>query len=171
MVLAFTRADYDRLPEGFPAELVHGQLVREPAPVYGHQYFVARVFRLLAPLVPAERLLTSPVDVVIDEFNVFQPDLVVLRHVPAFDVRDVGIPLLAVEVLSPSTERRDRGVKMRRLLAAGVGEVWLVHPRSRTVEVHDGTGMRGGSGSEPLASNVVPGFVVDPRLLFASSAR
>ena len=31
----FTRADYDRLPEGFPAQLIHGWLVRDPAPSYG----------------------------------------------------------------------------------------------------------------------------------------
>ena len=33
----FDRADYMRLPEGFPAQLIGGFLVRDPSPVTGHQ--------------------------------------------------------------------------------------------------------------------------------------
>jgi Uma2 family endonuclease len=112
----------------------------------------------------------SPVDVPIDDWNVFQPDVVVLREALPDDATDVGIPLLAVEVLSPSTERRDRGVKRRRLLRAGVAEVWIVDPVARTVEVHDADGCRTASGQERVASNAVSGFDLSPADLWPARA-
>ena len=166
----FTRADYNRLPEGFPAQLVEGMLIKEAAPTYGHQCFLSRLHAALVALVGPERAVPAPSDVGIDEWNVYQPDILVLKKPPSFEVRDVGIPLLAIEVLSPSTARRDRGVKRRRLLGAGVEEVWIVDPVAKTVEVHDRTGCRSASGDETLASSAVPGFLIVPARLFAPPA-
>ena len=163
----FTRADYDRLPEGFPAQLVEGLLVKEPSPTYGHMCFQNRLHARLLALVGPERAMPAPSDVGIDEFNVYQPDLLVLRTPPSFEVRDVGIPLLAVEILSPSTARRDRMVKRRRLLAAGVEEVWIVDPVAKSVEVYDASGVRVATGGEALDSRALPGFTVVPDELFA----
>ncbi len=167
MKAQFTRSDYDRLPEGFPAQLVEGLLVKEPAPTYGHMCFQSRLLARLTALVGPERALPAPSDVGIDEFNVYQPDLLVLRTPPSFEVRDVGIPMLAVEILSPSTARRDRMVKRRRLLAAGVEEVWIVDPAAKSVEVYDASGVRVATGSETIASRALPGFTVVPAELFA----
>jgi Uma2 family endonuclease len=167
----FTRSDYDRLPEGFPAQLVNGCLVKEPSPTYGHQAFASRLHARLAPLVGADLALLAPCDVGIDEFNVYQPDVLVLRSAPSFDVHDVGIPLLAIEVLSPSTARRDRVVKRRKMLAAGVAEVWIVDPASRTVELHTADACRLAAGDETLRSTAVPGFEVVPNVLFAPPKR
>jgi len=163
----FTRADYDRLPEGFPAQLVEGILVKEPAPTYGHMCLQNRLHARLLALVGPERAMPAPSDVGIDEWNVYQPDLLVLRTRPSWEVHDVGIPLLAVEVLSPSTARHDRVVKRRRLLAAGVEEVWIVDPVKHTVEAYDAAGVRSVTGAEPLASRALPGFTVVPAELFA----
>jgi Uma2 family endonuclease len=167
MAPRFTRSDYERLPEGFPAQLVAGGLVKEPSPTYGHQYVASVLHARLAALVGLGRALHAPQDVGVDEFNVYQPDVLVTRAVPSFDARDVGIPLLAIEVLSPATARRDRDVKRRRLLHAGVGEVWIVDPATETVEVYDAAGVRAASGSETIRSRVVPGFDVVPASLFA----
>ena len=168
MTTRFTRADYDLLPEGFPAQLVRGCLVKEASPSYGHGYLSTAILLRLVPWVPRGCLLHAPIDVGLDDFNVYQPDVVVLRAPPPrTDVHDVGVPLLAVEVLSRSTERRDRRVKCPRLLAAGVAEVWIVDPATRTVEVHDGAGPpRIARGTELLASRAVPGFDVVPKDLF-----
>jgi Uma2 family endonuclease len=163
---AFTRADWSLLPEGFPAQLVEGDLVKEPAPTYGHQIFVLRVAASLHRLVGVERAPVAPLDVGLDDFNVYQPDVVVLRKRLPLDARDVGIPLLVVEVLSPSTASRDRGVKRRRLLAAGVEEVWLVDPVLRSVEVHDAAGVRTASGKDVLRSRSLPAFSIVPAELF-----
>lgn len=166
MSTAFTRADYDRLPEGFPAQLIEGFLVKQPAPTYGHQALIMEIVSKLLALVPKGLLVTAPSDVVLDELNVYQPDVLVLRAIPPSQVRDVGVPLLAIEVLSPSTARRDRRVKRKHLLAAGVAEVWIVDPATRTVELDDATGHRFASGDEPLASSAVPGFALTPATLF-----
>jgi len=163
----FTRRDYEQLPTGFPAQLVAGALVREPAPSYGHQSVSMRLLRMLVPLVPDGLLLAAPVDVVVDELNVFQPDIVVLAAPPSNRERsDVGLPRLAIEVLSPRTAERDRDVKTRRLLEAGVEEVWLVDPVARTVERCGRGGRLGARGDEEIGSAVVAGFRVVPRELF-----
>jgi Uma2 family endonuclease len=162
----FTRADYERLPEGFPAQLVDGWLVKEPSPTYGHQWVVGRVYRALAALV-GDRAIVSPIDVGVDDENVYQPDVVVVPEVPSGHVRDVGIPVVAFEVLSPSTARRDRR-KLARLLAAGVREVWLIDLDAGVVERHDREGVRRATGDDALASDAVPGFAVTPSVLFST---
>jgi Uma2 family endonuclease len=166
MLPRFTRSDWCRLPEGFPAQLVAGLLVKEPAPDYGHQRLVSRLHALLSSLVGPDRALTGPADVVLGEHDVYQPDVLVLGELPAERSRDVGIPVLVVEVLSASTATRDRGVKRRRLLRAGVAEVWLVDPEARTIERHTLRGRQVARHSEPLVSAAVPGLAVTPEGLF-----
>ena len=77
-VAQFTRADYERLPEGFPAELIDGMLVKEPSPTWDHQTFVGRLFTRLQDFAGAGRVVVSPIDVFIDDYNVLQPDVLVL---------------------------------------------------------------------------------------------
>jgi Uma2 family endonuclease len=166
MTALFTRALYAQLPEGFPAQLIEGELVKEPAPTYGHMRFGSRIHQQLVALVGPDRALMSPVDVCIDEFNVYQPDLVVLRE-PADDAKsDVGIPLIAVEVLSASTRQRDREVKRHRLLAAGVREVWLVDADAGTIERWSADGVRDARGASRLTSRALPGLALTPDELF-----
>jgi len=47
-----------------------------------------------------------------------------------------GAPLLAVEVLSPSTRRQDRTVKARRYAALGIPHYWIVDPERKRLECH-----------------------------------
>ena len=163
---AFTRADFDRLPEGFPAQLVNGWLVKDAARTYGHQGVAFRLCRQLCEIVGEARVFLAPIDVPIDDRNVYQPDVIVHRQAVSWARRHAAIPLLAIEVLSPTTARRDRARKTPRLLKAGVEEVWLVDPETGTVEVVDHDGRRVSSGDEPIASRAVPGFSVIPRVLF-----
>ncbi len=165
----FTRRDWDQLPEGFPAQLVAGWLVRDPAPTYGHQQLSLDLRDLLVAVVDKRRVVCAPIDVGIDNLNVFQPDIVVLRTQPPDEVHDVGIPLMAIEILSPSTARRDRNLKRARLLRAGTSEVWLVDPATKSVEVHDANGCRKAEGPTTLRSLAVPGFAVTPATLFGPS--
>jgi Uma2 family endonuclease len=75
--------------------------------------------------------------------------------------REVATPILVVEVHSPSTESRDRDQKVRTYLRAGVGELWLVNPRTAAVEIHRSRGVevcQAGAGPE---SEAVPGFRLD----------
>lgn len=66
-----------------------------------------------------------------------QPDLFVVRKEPGRILRkwrEVGVPVIAIEVLSPSTASRDRGAKRRIYQRAGVEEYWIVDLDARLVE-------------------------------------
>ena len=166
MEALYTRADYELLPEEFPAQLIAGQLVKEPSPLYGHQRCSARIRLRLMNICGPDLVPDTPADVGIDDHNVFQPDILVLREAPALDATDVGIPCLAVEILSPSTEKRDRQVKAVRMLEAGVSEVWLVDWRNGAIEVHTSRGHQRFAGRERVESEVVDGFSLVPDELF-----
>jgi Uma2 family endonuclease len=77
------------------------------------------------------------------------------------------LPLLVVEILSPSTAHRDRGAKARGYLRRGVPEVWLVDPGSRTVEIRSATGATTIGPGGRAASTVLDGLVVELDALFA----
>lgn len=163
----YTRTDYARLPEGFPAQLIEGLLVKEPQPRYGHQRSGSRLRFKLMTLLGPDRVPDPPCDVIIDDHNVFQPDIVVLAEPLPGEAKHVGVPVLAVEILSPSTEGRDRRVKTVRLLERGVHEVWLLDWRKQTVEVHTPGGRRLYQGDEEVRTGVVGGLHVVPSRLFA----
>lgn len=165
----FDLTDWDQLPEGFPAELIDGALVKEPSPVPWHQTVVLRVYRAIFRVVPENRLLVSPIDVVIDRHNVLQPDVIVLREADALrgDERRVPLPMVAVEVLSPSTSVRDRAVKTGIYLEAGVQEVWLVDPELRTVEVRTRADSRTFSGADAIRTAALPRLDLTPGTLYA----
>jgi len=75
----------------------------------------------------------------------------------------VGFRILVVESLSPSTEERDRGIKLQLYRRYGVREYWLVDPEERAVEVlalsPEGYQVLGQySGDEVVSSRVLVGF-------------
>ena len=88
------------------------------------------------------------------------------RVPPEPDSHDVGVPLAAFEVLSPSTRRRDRRVKAAKLLSAGVEEVWLVDPELRAIEIRTSAGTALRRGADAAVSDAVPGLSLVPADLF-----
>ena len=165
----FNRADYDRLPEGYPAQLIQGWLIKSPAPRYGHNLIALRIYEALRRVVPQGLVVMAPSDVGIDEWNVYQPDVAVLGSVPSPAQSDVGVPRAVFEVLSPSTARRDRGVKLRAYLSAGVAEVWIVDPDGARIERHSSAQEAASvaHGAEALASQAIAGLQLVPQTLFA----
>lgn len=141
VALKFTYEDYCLLPEGQRYEVVDGEPAVTPAPTLFHQQVKGRLKHLLDGVVEAGDLgvvFDAPTDVVLSEFDILQPDIfVVLRERRAIlkDQYVAGAPDLIVEVLSPSTEARDRTVKAKRYATFGVREMWLVDPVGKTIEV------------------------------------
>jgi Uma2 family endonuclease len=159
----FTRDDYMRLPEGFPAQLIEGELIREPGPTYGHQRTVGKLYQAMCAIVRDDRrVVLSPIDVFIDRYNVLQPDLLVLPAPLARDAEEVGIPLLVFEVLSPSTAFRDRRQKRRLYLEAGVREVWIIDPVAEAITIHTRDGRRGFGPKETARSEVIEELAIEP---------
>ena len=129
------------LPEdGQRHELLDGVHVVTPSPAYRHQDVLSRLMSALLRAVdphPGLRVLTSPADIVLGPRTLVQPDLFVVRidpEHPPVEWTDVGLPRLAVEILSPSTAARDRGAKRRIYQAAGVAEYWIVDLDARLIE-------------------------------------
>jgi Uma2 family endonuclease len=111
-------------------ELVDGTLLVSPSPRPLHQRVVARVLAVLTPDCPADcEVLPAPVDVVLDEHTVMIPDVVVGLRDTFTERALVGVPVLAVEVISPSSEHIDRHLKPARLAVAGCPYYWLIDPR------------------------------------------
>ena len=155
----FTRRDYMRLPEGFPAELIEGDFVKEPPPTPWHQGLVVAIAMRLVAVVGRSRVLVAPTDVSVDDWNVLQPDVLVRAPGDAVTGPSArpSLPVLVVEVISPSTARRDRERKTAIYLRAGVEEVWLVDPDRGTVEVHTRARAELRRGDEAAESRAVPG--------------
>ena len=161
----FSQRDYFALPEGFPAQLVGGMLVKSPSPTAGHQVILGRLFAQVLPFAGPTRALVAPIDVVLGESDVLQPDLIVLPRPLVRGQTRVGVPLVAMEVLSPSTASLDRDQKAPSLHEAGVAEVWLVDPTRGTIERIDATGTELAAGATPVASRALPGLLLVPSQL------
>ena len=142
----YSAQDFERLPEGPPYyQLIEGDLIMSPAPSYSHQRMVGRVFLKLSRLLEEKGLgevLISPIDVYLDEKNVFQPDIVILLKEGKAKVEEKGIfgpPDVMVEILSPSTAYYDLIVKKEVYERVGVKECWLLDPNRKTFEIYKNT--------------------------------
>ncbi len=129
------------LPEdGRRHELLDGEHVETPAPRWAHQFVLNELNYALQQVLHDRddlHVLTSPADIVLSPRTLVQPDLFVVRREPGKRIEqwaDVGVPILAAEVLSPSTASRDRGKKRRLYQQAGVGQYWILDCDARLVE-------------------------------------
>lgn len=136
-----TYRDYLQMPEDSRYEVLEGDLRMVPAPGEKHQRLVGRIYRVLAGQVEKLGLgavYIAPFDVLLADDAVVQPDVLVvltenLGIIAPEGVR--GAPDLVVEVLSPATAQRDRGVKRRLYGRHGVKEYWIIDPDDLSVEV------------------------------------
>ena len=142
MATEWTAAMVAALPEdGKRYEVLDGELAVAPAPSWNHQRVVAAFWRVLDAHARTKRLgeaLLALADVEFSPQRLLQPDVFVIPWTadgsPAGSFADVGRLLLAVEVLSPSTGRRDRGIKRRIYLEEKVAEYWIVDGDAWSVE-------------------------------------
>ena len=69
--------------------------------------------------------------------TVLEPDLVVICDMSILDDRGCkSAPDMVIEILSPSTSKKDTTIKYNKYLQAGVKEYWVVSPDDKTVIVH-----------------------------------
>lgn len=133
-----TRADLDALPDdGRRHELLDGAILVTPSPGFDHQDVVGAVFVELRQAIAGQDLvaLTGPFDVVLSEFTVLVPDILVAPR-SQFTAKDLpGAPLLAVEVRSRSTAAVDAVIKRGLYERAGVQSYWLIDPAGPSIVV------------------------------------
>jgi Uma2 family endonuclease len=119
-------------------------------------------------------VLCAPLDVVLADDTVLIPDIVVA---PTKDYSEQNLPtapLLAIEVLSPSTRRFDLMLKRSRLESAGCPNYWVVDPDEPSIlawALRDGSYVEVGRAtengalevSEPFPVHIVPADLVSAR--------
>jgi len=138
----YTYADYEKLPEGAPYQLIGGNLVKEPAPVPYHQILSKRLALELATFVEKNVLgevLYAPTDVYFSEKEVYHPDILFISKERMNIIGEKNIeaaPDLIIEILSPSSAYYDLRHKMRVYEASGVKEYWVVDPIEKDIEVY-----------------------------------
>ena len=137
----YTYADYLLAPDDVRYELIDGELIVAPTPIPLHQRISMNFSSLLDPFIKAHglgQLFAAPLDVFLSNTNVLQPDLLFVSAARAHIIGETniqGAPDLVIEIASPSTEERDRGVKQELYALFGVLEYWRAYPQTQTVEV------------------------------------
>ena len=168
-------ADLEKWPDdGRRYELYDGEVYVVPSPIPLHQMVSARLHLALEEYTRAHGgiVLYAPLDIVLTEYDVVQPDLLLFTRDRAHLVNPKQVtrqpPDLAIEILSPSTAANDRGRKMRLLARHGVREFWLVDPEAVAIEVYRLTNddfvlaSRAGA-SATVRSPLLTGFTLTPR--------
>ncbi len=116
----FTVEDYRRLPDEVRAELIDGELIYMEAPGYTHQELIMELSVELVNYIRANkgscRVVQFPLDVQLD-----------------CDDRTMVQPDLCIEILSPSTRKKDCTLKVQKYMNAGVREYWIVDPDKKAV--------------------------------------
>ena len=174
-----TYDDYAKTPDDERWELIDGELIMAAAPNIPHQSIQSLVGWYVQTFVrdgDMGRVFFSPTDVVLSEHDTVQPDLVLVSRARESIITYAniqGAPDLVVEILSPSTTRRDWRDKMDLYARHGVNEYWLISPESRTVWVFrivDGVFEEAGVYGEDdtLSSPSLEGFTLDLSEVFGA---
>jgi len=142
VITRLTAAEYYATPE-YAAhsliQLIDGEMVVGMAPVPRHQEILFELAVILRQYAKAlgGKVYIAPVEVELDESNVYEPDVLYIAPNSACQVTEkrlIGAPDLVVEVLSPSTAKHDRVAKFRAYGLRGVREYWIVDPQHNTLE-------------------------------------
>jgi Uma2 family endonuclease len=154
--------------------LIHSPVKKEHTDAVGALYKVLDVFVRLAKIgyVGYEKVMTALTR------NDYEPDIVFFNAEKAAHFKKghwkYPAPDLVVEVLSDSTESRDRGIKFQDYAAHNIEEYWIIDPADESVEQYfltDGLyklHLKSDQGS--IKSRAVPGFVIDIRAIFDEAA-
>jgi Uma2 family endonuclease len=142
----WTVDDLDLLPDdGLQYELLDGLLLVSPSPSNRHQRAGGKLFILLSQACPPDMDVLFALDWRPDRLTSLQPDVLVVGDTDLDTV--VGeTMILAVEILSPSTRRKDPFLKRSKYQDAGVPSYWIIDPAApvdhragaRRRAVHDG---------------------------------
>jgi Uma2 family endonuclease len=136
--LKYTVTDLLAMPDdGKRREIIDGDLYVTPSPVNYHQKILLNLtgaFWLFLESHPLGELRFAPLDVILGEHDVLLFVLNEHRDILQDWVR--GAPDLVIEILSPTTAARDRGIKLKAYARYGVGEYWIVDPTAQVIEVY-----------------------------------
>ena len=145
----YTYADYLTWFDDIRRELINGFVYLMSGPLRRHATVSRELILRLGGFIKKKKgkcqLFFAPFDVRLpmdgskdDDkiYNVFQPDIIVVCDLSKLDDKGcVGAPDLVVEIVSPSTAKKDWHLKFGMYEKAGVREYWIVDPKAKTVYV------------------------------------
>jgi Uma2 family endonuclease len=177
-----TYADFLQFPDdGKRHEIIDGEHFVSASPNVWHQVVLLRLAVSISVYVGARpgvgRVMISPLDVVLSDYDVVEPDLMFVAADQAGIVTKPNIqgpPALVVEVISSSSRKHDAQRKRRLFDRAGVREYWIVDPELDLVQVFTRTPEGGFTRSAELAADeghaltspLLPEWSLDLRELF-----
>lgn len=140
----YTIKDIYALPDGQRAELIDGRMYSMAPPSTNHQRLVAKLSHLILSHIDTNggdcEVFPAPFAVFLneDDRNYVEPDISVICNKDKLDDKGCnGAPDWIIEIISPSTERMDYGIKLFKYRSAGVREYWIINPRTHIVNVFD----------------------------------
>jgi Uma2 family endonuclease len=181
LVLAqkYTYADYRELDvdDNLLYELINGDLVKKSAPSPQHQTVVVNLLFAIKSFINEKnkgRVFVATIDVFLDDYNVPQPDLIFISEAKKGIITQdgiMGVPDLVVEVISPSSWRRDRFEKMKLYKKYEIPEFWLIDPQNKSVEVftytdNDFDVFSLGVETDEVQSKILEGFTIKVKTIF-----
>ncbi len=180
----YTFADCLTWDEGERIEIIGGETYMMAPPSRLHQEISVEIVRQLANFLEGKKCKVYPApfgvrlfeqdgDSPEDVDTMVEPDISVVCDKSKLDKHGCkGAPDMIVEILSPSTRRHDRLVKLNLYQRAGVREFWIVDPENRSIMVFlldDGGFLRlhEDYGPEDLAKvNVIDGCFIELSKVF-----
>lgn len=167
---------YEEMTPEQKIEFIDGEVILHSPARNRHLDVTKWVAQLLNPFVALNRLGSVKVEKCLCVFprNDYEPDVVFFGREKSESLNDdtlkFPVPDLAVEILSESTEVRDRGVKFEDFAVNGVGEYWIIDSEKDVIEQYllkDGDyDLVLKSGSGKLKSSVISGFECEVEALF-----
>lgn len=157
-------------------EFIQGEVIMHSPALNRHLIASQNLFSILDAFVRVHRLGQVRHEKAMTSFprNDYEPDVMFFGPAKTAlidpDTLKFPVPDFIAEVLSPSTEARDRGIKFRDYALHGVAEYWIIDPVAEAVEAY-----RLGDSIYPpvdaqatgtLSSDVIPGFEIPVRALF-----
>lgn len=139
----YTLEDYLALPEERRVELIDGVFFEMYSPTVTHQLISSKILLSFSNYIHSNNgkciSTTAPCDVQLDcdDKTIVQPDVMIICDRNKLNRKRVfGAPDLIVEILSPSTRKKDIYLKTAKYANAGVKEYWLVDPDQKRVIVY-----------------------------------
>lgn len=134
------REEREKRADGARYELLDGEIVVTPSPGGNHQLVATRLAILISAALPADwEVVTAPLDVEMpgsEGDTMLQPDVLITERNHLTDGGLHVAPLLTIEVLSPSTWRRDLGAKRDAYAAAKIRHYWVMAPNTPSLTLY-----------------------------------
>ena len=177
---ALRRKFYEDITPEHKWEFINGEVIMHSPALNRHLIATQNIFTLLDVYARVNSCGIVRIEKALCVFprNDYEPDVVFfgLAKAALIEANTLKFPApdLIVEVLSPSTTKRDRGIKFVDYAAHGVGEYWIVDTVKETVELYRLQGHEYPPAKAQkegiLASRVIAGLEMEVRAVFDEAA-